>query len=94
MTETDERIIQFIIGYCKKNQFYPSYEEIAKGIGKTKATVHTHMRRLEGEGVIIRKVDCSPQYRLINMEFILKSELPELQQDNQMNINKLGGMGK
>lgn len=32
------------------------------------------MRKLEDEGVIIRKADYSSQYRLINMGFILKSQ--------------------
>ena len=26
MTEIDEMVIGFIIGYYKKNQFYPSYD--------------------------------------------------------------------
>ena len=74
MTQADKIIISFIIDYYKENQFYPNYGEIAEGIGRTKSTVHTHMRRLEDEGVIIRKADYSSQYRLINMGFILKSQ--------------------
>lgn len=72
MTEIDEMVIGFIIGYYKKNQFYPSYDEIAEGINRVKATIYTHMARLEKEGVIIRKHHRSPRYRLINMGFILK----------------------
>ena len=74
MTHADKRIVGFIIGYYKENQFYPNYGEIARGIGRTKSTVHTHMRKLEDEGIIIRKADYSSQYRLINMGFILKSQ--------------------
>lgn len=68
--KTDELIIKFIIEYYKKNLFYPNYDEIAEGIGRTKVTVHSHMRNLEEAGVIIRKYNYSSQYRLINMKFI------------------------
>ena len=74
MTQADKIIISFIIDYYKENQFYPNYGEIAEGIGRTKSTVHTHMRRLEDEGIIIRKADYSSQYRLINMGLILKKQ--------------------
>ncbi len=70
MTQMEKIIISFIIGYYKESQFYPSYDEIAEGIGRAKATVHRYMRKLEDEGIIIRKADYSPQYRLINMGFI------------------------
>ena len=73
MTHTDKLIVSFIIDYYKENQFYPNYGEIAEGVGKSKNTVFHHMRKLEDEGVIIRKADYSSQYRLINMGFILKS---------------------
>ena len=74
MREADEIIIKFIIKYYKENRFYPSYGEIAKGVNRTKSTVHSHMKRLEDAGILIRKSDCSPHYRLINMKFILEAE--------------------
>lgn len=70
MTKVEENVIRFIIDYCRENQFYPSYDEIADGIGRAKATVHVHMKKLEDEGIIVRKSDRSSQYRLINMDFI------------------------
>lgn len=74
MTKTDELIIRFIIDYYKKNQFYPNYSEIADSIGTVKSTIHTHMKKLECEGIIIRKDNCSFQYRLINMGLISKND--------------------
>ena len=74
MTQTGKAIISFISDYYRENQFYPNYNEIAEGINRTKSTVHTHMRKLEDEGIIIRKADSSSQYRLINMGFILKNQ--------------------
>ncbi len=70
MTVIRDSIIQFIIDYYTKNKFYPSYDEIANGVCRAKATIHTNMRRLEAEGIIIRKANYSSQYRLINMDFI------------------------
>lgn len=70
ITQIEKAIISFIVDYYGKSQFYPSYDEIAEGISRTKSTVYTHMRKLESEGIIIRKADYSPQYRLINMGFI------------------------
>lgn len=74
MTKMDDTIIGFITEYYRKNLFYPNYDEIAKSINRTKSTVYTHMKRMEDEGVIIRKDNYSPQYRLINMNFILNAE--------------------
>lgn len=74
MAKIEETIIRFIIEYYKGNQFYPSYDEIADGIGKAKATVHVHMKKIEDEGIIVRKSDRSSQYRLINMDFICGHE--------------------
>lgn len=72
MTKLDEIIVKFIIDYYSKTQFYPNYDEIAEGINRAKATVHTHMKKLEDEGIIMRKASCSPYYRLINMGVILR----------------------
>lgn len=75
MREVDERIIKFIVDYYKKNQFYPNYDEIAEGVNKSKAGVFTCVKRLEDEGIVIRKSECSSQYRLVNMDFIRSSGL-------------------
>ena len=69
----DELVIKFIVAYYKKNLFYPSYDEIAEGINIAKATVYSRLRKLEAMGIVIRKYGRSPQYRLINMEFILSN---------------------
>lgn len=74
MTKIEDTIIKFIIDYYRKNQFYPSYDEIADGISKAKATICVHMKELEDEGIIVRKSDRSSQYRLINMDFICEHE--------------------
>lgn len=70
ITEIEEKIIKYIAEYYRKTHFYPNYDEIASGVGRAKATIHTHMRKLEYEGLIIRKADCSSQYRLINIDMV------------------------
>ena len=39
MMKIEETIIGFIIAYYKENQFYPSYDEIADGVGDRKSVV-------------------------------------------------------
>lgn len=72
MTDEDSRYIHFIVEYYRKTQFYPSYEEIASGLNKGKATVFSHMTRLEDNGILIRKLPSSPIYRLANINLLLK----------------------
>ncbi len=70
ITQMEEKIIKYIAEYYRKILFYPSYDEIAEGVHRAKATIHIHIKKLENEGIIIRKSEFSPQYRLINAEFI------------------------
>ena len=74
MTVINHYIVKFIINYYKKHQFYPNYDEIAKDIHCAKSTVHTYMKELEKEGIIVRQADASSQYRLINMGFIQRDK--------------------
>jgi len=73
LTNVDSSYIKFIVQYYKENRFYPSYDEIKDGLGvKSKRTVFSHMQKLEDNGVIVRKAPCSPIYRILNMEMMLK----------------------
>lgn len=72
ITAIEQKIVDFITDYYKRTLFYPDYDEIGQNIGRNKSTVHTHMKKLEDEGIIIRKQDRSAQYRLINMKYIMR----------------------
>lgn len=72
MNKIDEKIVKFIVEYYKETQFYPNYDEIGKHIGRVKSSVHAHMKKMENEGIIVRKSDCSSQYRFINMDIFLQ----------------------
>lgn len=72
ITDLEQKIIKFIIEYYTKTKFYPNYDEIADGVDRhSKSVIHTHMRKLEDMGIIIRKTEFSPQYRLANADFII-----------------------
>lgn len=73
ITIVDKKVIGYITKYYSDTGFYPDYEEIAEGMGWTsKSTVALHMKKLEEEGIIIRKEYCSAQYRLANIDFRLR----------------------
>lgn len=76
ITETDKKVIDFITKYYSDTGFYPNYQEIAEGMEwYSKATVFAHMKKIENEGIIIRKTHGSAQYRLTDMKFrIIESE--------------------
>lgn len=73
MTIIEHKIINYILDYYSKTMFYPSYREISNSLGRSLSTIHEHMTNLEMIGIIVRKYKDSPQYRLINIDFILKS---------------------
>ncbi len=75
ITQIEGKIIKYISEYYQKTLFYPSYDEIAEGVHRAKSTIYTHMKKLECEGIIIRKHDFSYQYRLINADFIRRESV-------------------
>ena len=73
MTIIEHKIINYILDYYSKTMFYPSYREISNSLGRSLSTIHEHMTNLEMIGIIVRKDEHARQYRLINIDFILKS---------------------
>lgn len=73
MTIIEHKIINYILDYYSKTMFYPSYREISNSLERSISTIHEHMTNLERIGIIVRKCKNSHQYRLINIDFILKS---------------------
>lgn len=50
-TDVEARILEFVNSYIEKNSICPSFREIAAGVGlSSTATIHNHIKRLEGEG--------------------------------------------
>lgn len=73
MTIIEHEIINYIPDYYSKTMFYPSYREISNSLEQSLSTIHEHMTNLERIGIIVKKDEHSHQYRLINIDFILKS---------------------
>lgn len=74
LTKRAEDILKYIINYYRHTHFYPSYTEIGEGVGLySKASVHAHIKKLENEGILIRKADQSAQYRIKDIDKLNKS---------------------
>ena len=55
LTESQKKVLKFIIKYIEENKNSPSIRNIAEGVGlKSTSTVHGHVERLEDKGYIKR----------------------------------------
>lgn len=71
----EETILKYIVEYYRQYQFYPNYDEIGEGVKRSsKSTVHTHMKKLESKGIVIRKCDHSTQYRIKDIEQYMNNQ--------------------
>jgi repressor LexA len=53
LTRRQKEVLELIAGFVEENGYSPSYEEIASGLGLASlATVHKHIRALEGKGYL------------------------------------------
>lgn len=53
MSNTRERIKEFIINYFLEHCYAPSYDEICEGVGISKGRLHDHMKRLFLDGFLV-----------------------------------------
>lgn len=55
LTNPREEIYAFIVAYAQTHAYPPSVREICEAVGLTStATVHTHLKKLEQQGLIVR----------------------------------------
>lgn len=60
LTRRQKEVLDFIVGFLKENEYSPSFEEIAEGMGLASiATVHKHLTALEGKGYLKRSFNQS-----------------------------------
>jgi repressor LexA len=60
LTRRQKEVLDFIVGFLKENEFSPSFEEIADGMGLASiATVHKHLTALETKGYLKRSFNQS-----------------------------------
>jgi len=68
VTRRQKEVLDFLTDFVKKNEYSPSYDEIARGLGlKSLATVHKHITNLANKGLLqrshnrSRSIDVLPQ---------------------------------
>src|SRR5271163_597425 len=55
VTRRQKEVLDFLTDFVKKNEYSPSYDEIARGLGlKSLATVHKHITNLANKGLLQR----------------------------------------
>jgi repressor LexA len=60
LTKRQKEVLDFIVGFLKENDYGPSFEEIADGMGLASiATVHKHLTALESKGYLKRSFNQS-----------------------------------
>ena len=69
LTKRQKEVLDFISGFITTNEYSPSFEEIAEGLGLASiATVHKHLTALEAKGYLQRSfnqsraLDITPKY--------------------------------
>ena len=60
LTKRQKEVLDFISGFITENEYSPSFEEIAEGLGLASiATVHKHLTALESKGYLNRSFNQS-----------------------------------
>jgi repressor LexA len=55
VTRRQKEVLDFLADFVKRNEYSPSYDEIARGLGlKSLATVHKHITNLANKGLLQR----------------------------------------
>ena len=73
LSDKDIETYNFIKDYMLETGFVPSVREIGEGIKlRSNSSVFTHMKRLEDYGLLIRKCEDSPVYRLAGIKYVLE----------------------
>lgn len=55
VTRRQKEVLDFLSDFVRRNEYSPSYEEIARGLGlKSLATVHKHISNLANKGLLQR----------------------------------------
>ena len=72
ITEKDREMYEWIKDFMLKTGFCSSIREICLGMGiKSTNTVHNRIDRLVCYGLLIRKTESSPVYRLAGMKYVM-----------------------
>ena len=68
VTRRQKEVLDFLTDFVRKNEYSPSYDEIARGLGlKSLATVHKHITNLTNKGILQREHNRSRSIDVIPM---------------------------
>jgi len=66
VSEKDQKLLEFIIGFLEANRYAPTYTEMMEGVGeKSKRGIFTSLARLEQAGRIARVPGKSRALRIL-----------------------------
>ena len=72
ITDKDREMYEWIKDFMLKTGFCPSIREICSGMGiKSTNTVHNRIEKLLAYGLLVRKSEASPVYRLAGMRYVI-----------------------
>lgn len=73
ISDKDIKVYEWIKDYMMRTGFCPSAREIADGVGyKSLCSVKVRMDHLEKYGLLIRKCEASPVYKLAGMKYVME----------------------
>lgn len=74
-SKTTQKVYQYLVKYIMEYGYAPTVREICKGVGlKSTSSVYCQLRKLEEEGKIKMRGDCSPRAITILAYKFVKSE--------------------
>lgn len=79
LTEKDYQILDFIYDQTEVKGFPPTVREICEAVGlNSTATVHTHLKKLENMGYIVKETSKNRSMRLVNYSPLGRNVLKNL----------------
>ena len=71
MTKRTEQIYEYIRTYMLSTGFVPSHREIMDEMGLySLSSINNHLKKLEDAGLLIRKSEASPVYKLAGFKYV------------------------
>lgn len=76
LTKRQKEVLDFLVQFCGKNGYSPSFEEIAEGLNLSSlATVHKHLETLERKGFVRRGYNQSRSLEITSLPGSVPAEV-------------------
>lgn len=91
LSQTDYKILDFILEQQKEKGFPPSVREICEKVGlSSTATIHSHLKKLEEHGMIIRESSKNRSIKVVNYKNANNMQNIEYTNDEYLTIPVYG----